>query len=558
MNKKYRIEKFLSEIDKAVGREIRRDIESLLFSLCAIDNTPKADAAKMAENENFVFKIIRDELAGIDGEIIFLPIDTSIASHKTFTPLHYTKTKENPSGLGVDETYKNRGNLLLKIKGNASSKKSRSLAINAHIDTVAPHLPPRIENGVIYARGACDDKASIVTMIKSAQIIDKLRKAGVLRLDGQITFMFVIEEETGGNGSLSLAFNRELRKEYDSVLVLECVNNQIHPANRGAVWYKTIIESSAAPLALLSSYAILEMESEGAAIKGESVHPMFPDRPVQTCHGMIGKFGEHPSRICGHVSFEIEAELEPDDLRQIVESALKEYISVYGDKTKVINPDTGKPKVEKHYAVMRNEDKILIEVFGSTGHMGSILQNDGAITKCAYFIRALYQSRGKNIKSIKISEEESPFGKITMEGGQGFLPTHEIEEIMGRIAEAAKKGIAKCMKEYSIKDNSVKVETSFDKLHNAAFDCGVNSPQMKNALIAAETCGLRTSEDPVKGFPVSCDARVFASEYPGMPVITAGPGKIEYAHSDNEQVRVEDIVSALKFVVLFAAMESAK
>ena len=96
MNKKYRIEKFLSEIDKAVGREIRRDIESLLFSLCAIDNTPKADAAKMAENENFVFKIIRDELAGIDGEIIFLPIDTSIASHKTFTPLHYTKTKENP------------------------------------------------------------------------------------------------------------------------------------------------------------------------------------------------------------------------------------------------------------------------------------------------------------------------------------------------------------------------------------------------------------------------------------------------------------------------------
>ena len=46
-----------------------------------------------------------------------------------------------------------------------------------------------------------------------------------------------------------------------------------------------------------------EMEKEGAAIRAESRHELFPQRPVQTCHGIIGPFGEHPSRICGEVSF---------------------------------------------------------------------------------------------------------------------------------------------------------------------------------------------------------------------------------------------------------------
>ena len=36
-------------------------------------------------------------------------------------------------------------------------------------------------------------------------------------------------------------------------------------------------------------------------------------------------------------------------LRDCVESALGEYIGVYGDKTKVIDATTGKPKVDHHY-----------------------------------------------------------------------------------------------------------------------------------------------------------------------------------------------------------------
>ena len=49
--------------------------------------------------------------------------------------------------------------------------------------------------------------------------------------------MFVVEEESGGNGSLDLAVDKELKKRYDSVLVMECAGNKVYPANRGAVWF---------------------------------------------------------------------------------------------------------------------------------------------------------------------------------------------------------------------------------------------------------------------------------------------------------------------------------
>ena len=51
--------------------------------------------------------------------------------------------------------------------------------------------------------------------------------------------------------------------------------------------------------------AILALLDEGEAIRQESDHPLFPHRPVQTCTGILGPFGVHPSAICGEVAFEV-------------------------------------------------------------------------------------------------------------------------------------------------------------------------------------------------------------------------------------------------------------
>ena len=260
-----------------------------------------------------------------------------------------------------------------------------------------------------------------MAIIGALQVLAELERRGIVRLQNKLTAMFVIDEETGGNGSLALAMDRELKARYDSILVLECTGNRLHPANRGAVFIKcegrltdTDDLGQATP-SLLEAFAlaILALLDEGEAIRQESDHPLFPHRPVQTCTGILGPFGAHPSAICGEVAFELvfhvddgtgepenvmlsgltsqgpqrrdfseaspprgrdpslEARrdalhpadplrvtsrstlgaepLADDVLRLIIDRGIARYVARDGDKTQVIDPATGARKVERHY-----------------------------------------------------------------------------------------------------------------------------------------------------------------------------------------------------------------
>ena len=91
---------------------------------------------------------------------------------------------------------------------------------------------------------------------------------------------------------------------------------------------------------------------------------------------------------------------------------------------------------------------------------------------------------------------------------------------------------------------------TYEKLHNVAFDGDPDSPTVRNAVAAAKSCGL-WKDEPVLGWTVSCDARLFATEYPAMQVLTFGPGQLAYAHSDQEQITLDEIRSAAEFLALF-------
>ena len=68
--------------------------------------------------------------------------------------------------------------------------------------------------------------------------------------------------------------------------------------------------------------------------------------------------------------------------------------------------------------------------------------------------------------------------------------------------------------------------------------------------------GLTQPNQPVRGWEVSCDARLFAGEYPGLPVITFGAGQLEHAHSDRERISVADLIESIIFVALFVLRET--
>jgi acetylornithine deacetylase/succinyl-diaminopimelate desuccinylase-like protein len=140
---------------------------------------------------------------------------------------------------------------------------------------------------------------------------------------------------------------------------------------------------------------------------------------------------------------------------------------------------------------------------------------------------------------------------LIAEGGQGFVPTHSMDEIMQRLRHAVERGAETYSRRLGRREAaSDAVQVTYEKLHNLAFDGDPNSAAMRNAITAAKASGI-WKDEPVLGWTVSCDARLFASEYPGLPVLTFGPGQLMHAHSDQEQIALEEVRAAAEFLAVF-------
>jgi acetylornithine deacetylase/succinyl-diaminopimelate desuccinylase-like protein len=122
---------------------------------------------------------------------------------------------------------------------------------------------------------------------------------------------------------------------------------------------------------------------------------------------------------------------------------------------------------------------------------------------------------------------------------------------MKRLRQAAQRGAENYLRRIGMPERGVDTVTvAFEKLHNVAFDGDPDSPSVRNAIAAARTCGL-WKDEPVLGWTVSCDARLFATEYPGMQVLTFGPGQLAFAHSDQEQIALDEVRAAVEFLAVF-------
>ncbi|HEY0972695.1 MAG TPA: M20/M25/M40 family metallo-hydrolase [Gemmatimonadales bacterium] len=67
------------------------------------------------------------------------------------------------------------------------------VTLSTHLDTVPPYIPPRLEDGILYGRGACDAKGIAAAMWCAAE---RLRAAGV-----PVALLFVVGEETTHDGA---------------------------------------------------------------------------------------------------------------------------------------------------------------------------------------------------------------------------------------------------------------------------------------------------------------------------------------------------------------------
>ena len=120
----------------------------------------------------------------------------------------------------------------------------RKIMFDAHIDTVGIGDPKawkwdpfkgKLEKGVIYGRGATDQKLSMVSMVYGAKLIKEMR------LEGKYTYIAVgscMEEDCDGLPLLHIINKEKIKPDF--VVLTEPTNLQVYRGHRGRMEIKVV------------------------------------------------------------------------------------------------------------------------------------------------------------------------------------------------------------------------------------------------------------------------------------------------------------------------------
>ncbi len=284
--------------------------------------------------------------ARLSGDVTMVPVPESIRQDPEY------------SHADVEPPYEGRCNLLYQRRGVGDGQ---SVILQTHVDVVpADEWPeaftPKVESGVIWGRGAVDCKGQIVVILLALQALEEL---GV-NLAGDLNVQIVIEEEVGGNGALSM-----IRDGYraDGVVVYEATELQVHPANRGAIWFRIKTFGKAVHMgrkhegisALDKMLLVIDKlyEYEERLVQESKNQPLFEryEAPVQVCLGTIHG-GEWPSMIPAEVTLEGGVGFLPNKPMSLIKEEIEQAIHATGDDWLINHYELSYPKLHNDsYAI---------------------------------------------------------------------------------------------------------------------------------------------------------------------------------------------------------------
>lgn len=221
-------------------------------------------------------------------------------------------------------------NVTAVLKGTGGGK---SIILNGHIDVVPvgdeqnwKHDPfsGHIETGKLYGRGSTDMKGGTVALLMA---IESLVATGI-RLKGDVIFQSVIEEESGGAGTLSAVV-----KGYraDGAIIPEPTNMKIFPKQQGSMWFRITVKGKAAHggtryegvNAIEKSMLVLEKLQQLEKERNQKINdPLYDKIPIPIPIN-IGKIesGQWPSSVPDQAVIEGRMGVAPEET---MESAQKE------------------------------------------------------------------------------------------------------------------------------------------------------------------------------------------------------------------------------------------
>jgi acetylornithine deacetylase len=143
------------------------------------------------------------------------------------------------------DTYVGSPNVVGVLKGQGGGK---SIIYNGHIDVVPEGdrskwtddpFSGKIENGKIYGRGTTDMKGGNVALLLA---IEAVIKSGI-KLKGDVIFHSVIEEESGGVGTLAAVLRGYTA---DAAIIPEPTNMKLFIKQQGSMWFRVTVEGMSA------------------------------------------------------------------------------------------------------------------------------------------------------------------------------------------------------------------------------------------------------------------------------------------------------------------------
>ena len=277
-------------------------------------------------NEREAQRLIADMLTGMGLEVeVWEPDGETLAGHPYFySPRQRFSGSPNVVGL---------------LRGTGGG---RSIILNGHADVVPEgdrqqwrHDPfgGEVANGRLYGRGASDMKGGTLSLLLAVRAI---RELGI-RLRGDVTFLSVIEEESGGAGTLA-AILRGCRA--DAALIPEPTNMRIFPKQQGSMWFRVTVAGRSAHggtryegiSAIEKSMAVIAHIRELETVRNGRVHdPLYAGNPIPIPIniGVIAG-GNWPSSVPDTVKLEGRMGVAPEEALDEAKAEMAEWLERLG------------------------------------------------------------------------------------------------------------------------------------------------------------------------------------------------------------------------------------
>lgn len=212
-------------------------------------------------------------------------------------------------------------------KGSGGGK---SIVLNGHIDVVPegdladwredPYAAT-IKDGRLYGRGSTDMKGGNASMLFALRAL----KALEIPLKGDVIFHSVIEEESGGAGTLAA-----ILKGYtaDAALIPEPTNMKVFPKQQGSMWFRLHVKGKSAHggtsyegvNAILQAQVVLDRLVQLEKARNKRVtDPLFAKAPIPLPINVgVIEGGSWPSSVPDLVKIEGRVGISPDETMEEV------------------------------------------------------------------------------------------------------------------------------------------------------------------------------------------------------------------------------------------------